>query len=871
MSKKSIWLFLLILTLVLAACGGDDAADEADSSEEVQATAVSDSGDSDSSDSEEADSSDTDAEEMEEAEEEMVTLTIESWRNDDLAIWQDTIIPAFNEQFPNIEVIFAPTAPAEYNGALNTKLEGGSAGDLITCRPFDASLALFEAGHLASLNNLQGMSNFGSVAKSAWVTDDGSDAFCVPMASVIHGFIYNADMFAEAGVSEPETVDEFFAVLDALQAAGHTPLNMGTADQWEAATMGFQNIGPNYWAGEDGRLALISGEASFTDPEYVAVWDQLAKWGPYLASGYQAQTYPDSQNLFTLGQAAIYPAGSWDISLFNDQADFELGAFKPPVQNAGDDCYISDHTDIALGMNANTPNKEAAETFLNWMATAEFASLYSNALPGFFSLANTEVELSDPLAQEFVDWRGECSSTIRNSYQILSRGEPNLENELWRVSAQVINGDITAEEAAQEIQDGMEMWYAPSVAAAEVAEAAVGEDDMALSGSLTIESWRNDDLAIWQDILIPAFNTHFPDIEVIFAPTAPAEYNGALNTKLEGGTAGDLITCRPFDASLALFDDGHLSSLNDLEGMSNFGSVAKSAWVTDSGSDVFCVPMASVIHGFIYNADMFNELGVEEPTTNAEFFALLDAIQAGGYTALDMGTADQWEAATMGFQNIGPNYWGGEDGRLALISGEASFTDPEYVAVWEQLAQWGPYLASGFQAQTYPDSQNLFTLGQAAIYPAGSWDISLFNQQAEFELGAFRPTVENAGDNCYISDHTDIALGMNANTDQPEAARAFLNWVASPEFASLYSNALPGFFSLANGEVTLDDPIAQEFVDWRGECESTIRNSYQILSRGEPNLENELWRVSAQVINGDLTAADAAQEIQDGLEVWYTP
>ena len=24
-----------------------------------------------------------------------VTLTIESWRNDDLAIWQDTIIPAF--------------------------------------------------------------------------------------------------------------------------------------------------------------------------------------------------------------------------------------------------------------------------------------------------------------------------------------------------------------------------------------------------------------------------------------------------------------------------------------------------------------------------------------------------------------------------------------------------------------------------------------------------------------------------------------------------------------------------------------------------------------------------------------------------------
>ena len=39
---------------------------------------------------------------------EKVTLTIESWRNDDLAIWQDLIIPAFNKQYPNIEVIFAP-------------------------------------------------------------------------------------------------------------------------------------------------------------------------------------------------------------------------------------------------------------------------------------------------------------------------------------------------------------------------------------------------------------------------------------------------------------------------------------------------------------------------------------------------------------------------------------------------------------------------------------------------------------------------------------------------------------------------------------------------------------------------------------------
>ena len=390
--------------------------------------------------------------------------------------------------------------------------------------------------------------------------------------------------------------------------------------------------------------------------------------------------------------------------------------------------------------------------------------------------------------------------------------------------------------------------------------------------TLTIESWRNDDLGIWRDTIISAFEAQHPDIRVVFEPTAPTEYNAALNARLDGGTAGDLITCRPFDNSLALFDRGFLAPLDDLGALANFSDVAKSAWQTDDGAHTFCVPMASVIHGFIYNAEAFAELGVEPPATEAEFFALLDVIkQDGGYVPLDLGTADQWEAATMGYQNIGPAYWQGEQGRLALIAGEARLTDDAFVAPLHTLARWADYLAPGYEAQSYPDSQNLFTLGRAAIYPAGSWDISLFRQQADFEMGAFPPPVPEAGDTCHISDHTDIALGLNAASEHPEAARAFLEWVGSAEFAELYSNALPGFFSLSDHPITLEDPLAQAFVDWRADCEETIRSSYQILSRGTPNLENEMWAVSAGVINGSISPEDGAARLQEGLESWYEP
>jgi len=405
---------------------------------------------------------------------------------------------------------------------------------------------------------------------------------------------------------------------------------------------------------------------------------------------------------------------------------------------------------------------------------------------------------------------------------------------------------------------------APSTSGAPAASAGAAD--------LTIESWRTDDLAIWQDKIIPAFNAKYPNIKITFSPTKPDEYNGVLNTKLQGGTAGDLITCRPFDASLQLFKDGNLAALNDLPGLANFGDVAKSAWITDDGKDVFCVPMASVIHGFIYNTDAFDKLSVTAaPTTVEEFHALLDKFKTDGtYTPLAMGTKELWESATMGFQNIGPNYWKGEEGRKALIDGSAKFTDQPYVDTWAELASWKPYLPNGYEAIAYADAQQYFASGKAAIYPAGSWDIAYFEGQG-VKIGFFGPPLPKAGDTCYVSDHTDIALGMNAKTTHPAEAKTFLDWVASDEFATLYSNGLPGFYSLSNNAVKIDDAIAQQAVDLRKSCKSTIRNSYQILSRGEPNLENELWRVTAAVINGTLTPQKAGEEIQAGLDKWYKP
>jgi raffinose/stachyose/melibiose transport system substrate-binding protein len=395
-----------------------------------------------------------------------VTLTIESWRSDDQAIWDDTIIPAFEEAHPDINLEFEPTEPTEYNAAMESQLDGGEAGDIITCRPYDISLALYDAGHLEALNDLEGMDGFSELALGGWSTDDGETNFCVPAASVLHGFFYNADIFDELGLEEPETVEDFHAVLDAVAEDGnYTPISQGTADQWDIAEVDYTGIGPNYWRGEEGRQALIAGEAQFTDPEFVAPLEELATWGEYMPNGYEGISYDDGKALFTGGEGAIYPGGSWEITGFETDSNFELGVFAPPVPEGSDQCYVSDHVDIGYGMNADTEHPEEVRTFLEWVASEEFAELHSNALPGFFSLQDADVELENELAQEIVSWRDDCESTIRLPAQFLNRGDPALWDEVYAVSSEVVNGTMTPADGAARLQEGLDGWYEPPAAA----------------------------------------------------------------------------------------------------------------------------------------------------------------------------------------------------------------------------------------------------------------------------------------------------------------------------------------------------------------------------------------------------------------------
>jgi len=391
------------------------------------------------------------------------TLRLETWRVEDEARWHQQILPIFHRTHPSIKITTRTSLATDYDSTLLLRLAAGTAGDLITCRPFDQSLALYNKGYLQDITAMPELRKFRSYGKIAWTTYYADRVFCMPVAAVMTGFFFNTQIFKELNLTPPHTEEELFDALAIIKRSGkYLPLAFGTKEAWQSSQILFAGMGPNHWHGEQGRINLLTGRAKFTDAAYVDAWRALAKISAYLPENHKNIGEREARELFLNGQAAIYPAGSWEIpflSASNRSAHFAV--FAPPPKHSEHNCHVLSHLDLGIGINAKSTHPEQAATFLAWLSGGSFAQTLSNSLPGFFPLSNHSVEINNPLAKEMMSWRQQCDTSIRINSQFLNQAWPSLEQELWRVSAQVMRQEITPEEAAKHIADGVDKWFKP--------------------------------------------------------------------------------------------------------------------------------------------------------------------------------------------------------------------------------------------------------------------------------------------------------------------------------------------------------------------------------------------------------------------------
>ena len=407
---------------------------------------------------------------------------------------------------------------------------------------------------------------------------------------------------------------------------------------------------------------------------------------------------------------------------------------------------------------------------------------------------------------------------------------------------------------------------AASVAIAQAAPAPEASDII----TLRLGSWRADDTDAMNSLLAK-FEAEHPNIDVVYEPAISSLYNDALAVQLANGTAPDLFYIRSYSTSLKLYRQGYLEPLDSIPAViENFSPEALSPWAAANGVH-FGVPFIATSHGIYYNEDIFKELNLPLPKSWQELIQTAQTLKGNGYIPFANGTADQWTAAEIIFMNIAPDFIGGREGRMAYLSGKRCFNDPKMVSAFQAVADLVPFLPENQMTLNYYQSQELFLQGKAAMWMGGSWDIPFFESQNPPFSWSVMAVPPPAGKPGFVTFHPDAGIGLNAASTHKEEARVFIEWVSSPEFGALMSDALPGFFSMHTKAMPLTNEHANAILLLNQNRGTDVRFAWENLMEGIPSGYSLIQDGTIDVLSGKITPLQAANNLQYGLAKWFPP
>lgn len=383
--------------------------------------------------------------------------------------------------------------------------------------------------------------------------------------------------------------------------------------------------------------------------------------------------------------------------------------------------------------------------------------------------------------------------------------------------------------------------------------------------TLEIGSWRTEDKEGYQK-LIDAFNEKYPNIQIEFKPTKNTEYNTMLNTALQAGEGPDIIHLRPYAPGIELADAGYLAPLDDISGLDVY---PESSLVASQGSDgkQYGVPLNISTTQMFYNKDIFEKLGLEEPTTWDEFIELCETLKAEGTTPIALGSKEGW-LLSLSHGIIGPSHYGSNDFVDSLLAGDTNFVSDEFKNSIKAMDQIKAYFPNNYEGLGMEDIRTLFFTGQAAMFPLGSWEIEVLrDMNPDLNLGFF-PMPSAVGKDSTITTWVDGSFAVNANSENVDAAKKFVEFMTTEEFGELFTkeftmiSAIPGIQSDDEFVSSLSAAVAEN---------STPYIMVTNFASGNPTTKSTLENELQGMYLGEQTPDGVAEKVQESAEAWFKP
>ena len=269
------------------------------------------------------------------------------------------------------------------------------------------------------------------------------------MPFLIHGegLYYNKTLFTKAGIqAPPATYAELMQDLVKLKAAHVPAITFGGSVNWHLMRLMDELLETK--CGAQTHDALIAMTADWSKESCATdAFTELKRWTDgYMLKPFMGLSDAQAQGLFYNGRVAMALEGDWFAHMLGAHGVKDrTGLFLFPT-GTGRLYFFSEY----FYVNAHGGNKEASETFLNFITSPGEQQKYL----GKFSVVSVDNNVNyssepQPLEKQWIDFIQGAKGTFVNGDQ----GFPvAMTTEYWRIINQIATGEVQPAQAAQEMQ-----------------------------------------------------------------------------------------------------------------------------------------------------------------------------------------------------------------------------------------------------------------------------------------------------------------------------------------------------------------------------------------------------------------------------------
>ena len=357
-----------------------------------------------------------------------------------------------------------------------------------------------------------------------------------------------------------------------------------------------------------------------------------------------------------------------------------------------------------------------------------------------------------------------------------------------------------------------------------------------------------------------AFEEANPDVSVTFASVPFGDFVSAATTRARAGELGDVIEMLPGQNHAPVFPALAPTTRADWGALGDELSGWSGGVIDPADPDTLAgVPIGGQGVIWYYNKALFEQAGLDPetpPATWDEFAAAADALAAAGIAPVAASGIDSF-LAWWAWSSFSPQYFPDPADVLAVRSGDIPLTDPRVLQSLQPVADMytNGWWNEDFADVSFTDMESAFINGQVAMIPGVITSIVNWNvwdqQMGPDAYGVFgAPLRDDAiGDGQFFN--PTLIYGVNAASENPEAAQAFIAFLASKEGQEILlreSGQFPNRADVDLLEVAGSDgaQAIQAIIDTRG-ASDVIQNQFTAAAQGEA------WqKLTQSITSGDL-------------------